>query len=176
MIFFSGHGYHDGNETILELSHGNDVPESIFRGRAKKTLVVLDCCRKIIKESLLESFAINVEKSAGLMLNRALCRKYYEEYILSIDNTYTTCYSCAENHTSDDIASKGGLYTYNLLETAKAKEQQNDINLSSQFRVYSIRRIHNETTSVVKRLSHNEQIPDMRTQRYETDFPFAIQA
>jgi len=177
MVFFSGHGYHNGLETILELSKGNTISESDLIGYTMKQLIILDCCRKVYPEVLLDHKILQLSKTAGAdSLNPADCRKYYEKTIMDCGNTLTQCYSCQINEVSRDSSSEGGYYLSSLLKSAQKKLDSIDLDLSKDYRKYSINAIHQEATQIVKLKTSGKQNPSIDREKLETDFPFAILA
>lgn len=174
MFFFSGHGFHDGTSTMLELSKNKFVSERSLRGKAKKTLIILDCCRVIEIEPVMDHVLREMFKGASAGLNPTKCRALYEKYLENIPNTLTTCYSCLADQTSNDLASKGGLYLSTLIETAEEQMGKKSTDVSSDGVIITINKVHQEATVKVMKLSDDEQIPDIGRQKLNTDFPFVV--
>lgn len=174
LIFFSGHGSHDGRYTRLWLSDTDFFTDDILRDYGKKRLIILDCCRKIERSMLNEDMMHFIQKSAGLELNFSACRELYEKHIVNLISSETICYSCSIDETSADLDNKGGLYISSLLDSATDKHKEHHVFNSAVAKVYSINEIHQIAKEKVKRSSMNKQNPIMHRERLSNDFPFAV--
>ncbi|BAL83429.1 hypothetical protein SELR_17210 [Selenomonas ruminantium subsp. lactilytica TAM6421] len=118
MVIFSGHGYTDVNrKTVLELSPQDECYAEVLI-HPKRT-VILDCCRKIYYPETLERKA--TLDSLLLTENMSLVTHYearmiYEREIARSDKSPIILYSCDLDECSNDISSRGGLYSRSLIE------------------------------------------------------------
>jgi hypothetical protein len=176
LIFFSGHGFSNGSDTILELSQGSEINERDLRNYANKQLIILDCCRVVAPALLLDHKMVKLAKSAGQSLNANECRKYYEESIMNCANTLTLCYGCQIGEFSTDHPVDGGYYVSSLLDSAQDKKSSVVIDLTKNYKIFDINTIHQEARNAVVLKSDQEQHPIIVRQKLESEFPFAILA
>ena len=115
-VVFSGHGAYQ-KTTILEINKDEEfVYETELIGIAKRQISIFDCCRNVIQTQLSESqksFAINV-----LIGNPSIIRPIYEDRIMKAIEQQNFLYACSINESALDTE-EGGLYTKNLLDSAK---------------------------------------------------------
>lgn len=119
MIIFSGHGYaNEFKETVLELSPYGDECKAKELVAARRT-VILDCCRKVWRPSRLQKRAATdalFESAESVSVARA--RRMYEEEIEKSDVSPVVLYSCNIDECSQDDSSRGGVYSWHLLNEA----------------------------------------------------------
>jgi hypothetical protein len=178
LIIFIGHGYYSASResTILELRKNEEIDSFDFRKGAQKRTIILDCCRKIVKDIITEE-AMDVKLAkAKSELNLSECRKYFEKKLETCSNGIVIGYACSRNETSGDSKSRGGYYSYSLLKSVTNWRETNSIDLASKWKVFSIVAAHNASINIVSRLSGGTQNPDIEKPRSEPYFPIAVMA
>jgi len=115
-VVFSGHGAYE-KSTILEINKDEEfINEMDLIGIAKRQILIFDCCRNvIIKES------VELRKAGGTLSlygSTTNTRLLYETRIMQAIEQQNRLYACSIGESSLDTE-KGGLYTQNLIGSAK---------------------------------------------------------
>lgn len=123
VIVFAGHGYALRNgETYFELSDGNDVSLSTIKSwfPTQKVLMIADSCQCFV--NLYREGGILNEAIAQRQFSRhrEYLRNLYNRHIESVPTNAFTFASAVSPGEGANDTSKGGLYSYNLLNFAKA--------------------------------------------------------
>lgn len=141
VIVFAGHGYALRNgETYFEFSDGDDVSLSTIKSwfPAQKVLMIADSCQCFI--NLYREGGILREALAQRQFSqrRDYLRNLYNSHIGSVPTGAFTFASAVSSGESANDTSKGGLYSYNLLNVAN--DYVNDAHIGGN--VISIDAIH----------------------------------
>lgn len=177
-IVFAGHGHYsaDKRSTMLNLRPSVDIDSAVLRDGAKKQTVILDCCRKIERPMLVEKrAALAFADSAASRMSTVNCRKYFDREVERCPNSLVLVHSCSIDQTAADDSGKGGLYSYNLIDSTNDWASSLSINSSLYFS-RSIVKTHEIAAAQVSRLSSNRQEPEIEKPRSEPYFPFGIVA
>ncbi len=174
LVLFSGHGAYSAtlNDTILELNEREEINSKELRQGALKQSLILDCCRVITQEVILAKI-LEASKRLTQSFNPADCRLYYDKRIEECPKSLTVLYSCDIDETSGDT-SKGGVFTYNLIESSREWISQKNTDTSKAFAILSIVSAFENTERIVKEISGNRQNPRMEKPREGPYFPFCI--
>ena len=178
LIIFSGHGYHCSirDSSVLELRADEEIDSDEFRGTADKLTLILDCCRKVYPEKrTMVMDSARVAKRAPV-LNPANCRKYYNQRIDACSNGIVVMQSCDIDELSGDDASRGGYYSYSLLEESKSWARGSQTDTGATADILSVAGAHNAASPRVKSLSGGSQNPQIEKPRSSPYFPFCIVA
>lgn len=170
MVIFCGHGYSrkDGT-TVVELKSGYDYDSEKFFKGADKHSVILDCCRAVVEEELLEHAREDGTILFEREINRETARKRFDEAVSRCSSGQIILYSCDLEETAGDDSRNGGVYSHALRTAADAWSKSR-----SDEEYASIVAIHNTASVKVRNLSGGRQNPQIckpRTTRY---FPFAV--
>jgi len=174
---FSGHGYFSPkvDTTVLELRKGEEISSLEFRANANKRTVILDCCRKVVKEAILEkAFAA---KAARIIphLRPDQCRKYFDYEIAKCSKGIVIGYACKRDEVAGDSQSRGGYYSYGILRGAiNWHDNITNIDLGKSAYPFSIVKAHEEAIVRVRQLSGGTQNPEIEKPRSDPYFPLAI--
>ncbi|MCL6478972.1 MAG: hypothetical protein K6T65_11240, partial [Peptococcaceae bacterium] len=122
------------------------------------------------------SFVCLFYRGQPTQLDPIECRRYYEKRLEQCPNGIVVGYACSKNETAGDSQSRGGYYSYSLLNSAMNWQKTNNIDLSSKWESFSIVAAHNASLSLVSRLSGGTQNPEIEKPKSEPYFPFAIMA
>lgn len=176
-IAFCGHGYYSASreDTILELKRGQEYNSLDLRMGSNKRTIILDCCRKIERDIITDSIvAKSFSEDRGRILNLSECRHYFDEKVLSCPKGVVVCHSCAMDETAGDSQSRGGYYSYSILNSAIHWERGKNIDTAKKWSSYSIVKAHSAALVGVKKMSGGTQNPEIDKPRSEPYFPFAI--
>lgn len=173
LIIFSGHGYYSQTleTTVLALRPGQTLPASELQVRGQKQTLILDCCRKVMREEEFREELLKAEK-AFRPQNGAKCREYYERQIESCSISTVVMFSCDVNQSAYDTA-RGGIYSYNLIRGARTWAA--DYSARSGPAVLSVAGAH-EIAKAAVALSGQNQTPVINKLRSGPYFPFSVVA
>jgi hypothetical protein len=179
LILFCGHGWYSSvdRSTILELRSGESLNELDLREGGRKRLILLDCCREVHHESIVEASMENfsvVRKAGGL--SRVECRKYYEDAITKASSGIVVTHACDLNETAGDSEIDGGYYSFSLRSSARNWMTSTSIDLSKKYLISSIVKTHTAAVGLVGVRSGGRQNPKIEKPRSEPYFPFAVLA
>ena len=172
LVYFSGHGHQDLNETNIAINDTESISISqlISLIKAPKALIIIDCCRKFIDEAY-SSLSGPEYLSFKSLLDQPNTRDRYMQRISESTNGIAIAYSCSVGEYSGDTE-LGGSYTYSLLKTSlQWNENQNNEG------VLTISDANDLAHEHLKIKSHSQQNPQIRTldnQAENLNFPFAI--
>ena len=177
-IVFSGHGYYSAQResTILELSRAQEIDSlELAKGENKRT-VLLDCCRVVVEDVVLESTMLRAFAETGKRLSAAQCRLYFDKHISDCPNGIITGYACSKGETAGDNAVDGGRYLSSLINAAQQWYESSKTDLSNYWYHYTVSAAHDTSVQRVQRLSGGRQNPNIDKPRSGPYFPFAIMA
>lgn len=160
VIVFAGHGYALKNgDTYFELSDGNDVSLSTIKSwfPNQKVLMIADSCQSFV--NLYREGGILSEALAQrpFSQHRDYLRNLYNSRIESVPTGAFTFASAVSPGESANDTSKGGLYSYNLLNIANDCVNNTHIGES----VIPIDAIHTVAKANVMKESNNNQHPKL---------------
>lgn len=160
VIVFAGHGYALRNgETYFELSDGNDVSLSTIKSwfPTQKVLMIADSCQSFV--NLYREGGILNEAFAQRQFSqhRNYLRNLYNSRIESVPTNAFTFASAVSPGEGANDTSKGGLYSYNLLNIAN--DCVNNTNIGGS--VIPIDAIHAVAKANVMKKSNNNQHPQL---------------
>ena len=163
-IAFCGHGYSWCEETMLELSKGNEINANELKANASKRTIILDSCRmeEYQRDFTLEHRALS--ESAQADATNAISRRIA---VMRCANGIVLINSCAYNETATDLDKYGGLYSYNYIKYVLEYPLPND-------KYLSVVSVHNTVSEIVKKKSEGNQNPTIEKPRSSPYFPFAV--
>lgn len=176
-VIFCGHGYYSGGRTstILELKTKEEIDSIELRGIVPKQTIILDCCRKIYPDIILEARMAKLAKSFSFSdLNSQDCRRYYEETIRNCSPGVIVTYGCNINEVAGDSSSQGGYFSSCLLKACKKIHENSNVDIKTNYYAYNIVKVFNEAVPLVQKLSGNTQNPQIEKPRSDPYYPFAI--
>lgn len=174
MFYFSGHGYFDGKQTILDLPRGDEIDEDTLLAYNDKRMLILDCCRVVYPSILHEAKKVQIFKAEGHVFNAEKCRIAFEEDLLDCDNSITRYYSCSVGESSLDDSSVGGLYTSSLIESFDSIKKTSFRYKGQLPTLLCIDELSADIETVVSNQSLGEQNPRIKREKLNTQFPFAV--
>ena len=172
LVYFSGHGHQDLNETNIAINDTESISIShlISLINAPKALLIIDCCRQFIDEAY-SGFSGPEYLSFKSLLDQPNTRDRYMQRISESTNGIAIAYSCSVGEYSGDTE-LGGSYTYSLLKTSlQWNENQNNEGVLTISDAIDLAHEH------LKIKSHFEQNPQIRMGSVQTEklnLPFAI--
>lgn len=171
IVVFAGHGAYVTSKrtTMLELRANVAVDEYVLKFGAPRHTVIIDACRKPVKETLLEEFRKSV-----LAMDSAsqpeLSRYAFDSQVRKCTPDLAVMYACSIGQGAGDSALQGGTYSSALLSEARA--WGSDLTNRGKT-VLSISEIHERAVPLVTRLRAGQQTPDAVFPRTVPRFPFA---
>ena len=173
LIVFCGHGGSEDEETILELSRGQDLPLSELCSWVSYTrkLIICDCCRIPPEvEPIMESLNTRVRmfSQGGSMASRIKVRGEYHKAIRATNSRMSTIGFASSLGEAAGETSQGGFYSHSLLKAALTVAN------SSATGVFPFLYCHNMAEPRVIKLSHDEQHPDYSALRFKNQLPFVV--
>lgn len=179
LILFCGHGWYSSSDmaTVLELRHGQQLNEMELRKGGGKRAILLDCCREVHEESIVEaSMEKRAMDSAEKSLSGKECRKYYEDAIAKASSGLIITHACNINETAGDSSTYGGYYSGSLRRSAIEWMRKKDIDLKEKYSVSSIVTSHDKACRTVNTLSGGRQNPQIEKPKSDPYYPFAVLA
>lgn len=163
VIVFAGHGEYDTRfqQTRMQINRISSILVNDIKGWTNRQLLIMDCCRKrtqvFIKSRIQDSMTIE-----SFSNNRDIYRSRFNELLeKSVEDTIEI-YGCSIDEFSQDISNRGGLFSYQLLNSAKGDE------------TLSIYKTFAKAQQIVQELSKNKQTPVIHRPRSGITFPFYI--
>jgi hypothetical protein len=178
MVVFSGHGYYSANKgsTIIELTPGVEIDSlDLSQGTTKRT-VILDCCRVVIKELVLEQMMRKSLAKADSIPNVEAARFYYDKQISDCPSGLVKLFACSINETAGDDSQLGGVYSHSLVSGAEEWAKEGGKNTSTSYYILDVSDAHDRAAVRVVRLSGGTQNPTIQKPRSGPYFPFAVVA
>jgi len=180
-ILFAGHGFYSIKDqcTTLNINESETLSSKKLRFGAKKHTIILDCCRVLVNDLLLEmSLEAMTYDSAIKTLDLSECRRYFDKRITECDSGIVVINSCDVKETAGETSNKGGYYSSSLINVAKELVENKliTIDLKNKYKIFSINECHEKASILVKELSGNRQNPTFEGPRTKVKFPFAIVA
>ncbi len=173
LVVFCGHGCSYEGETILEFGAGQDLPLSELHTWVKHTrnLIICDCCRVAAElEPITESLKARIRMFSvgGTITERLKAKLEYQKAIrATYDKISTIGYAASLGETAGEF-SKGGYYSYSLLNEAR------EVAESTVPGVISFLECHFKAVPVVVKLSKDKQHPEYDAMRLRSQLPFVI--
>jgi hypothetical protein len=172
LVYFSGHGYQDLDETNIAINDTESISISqlISLIKAPKALIIIDCCRKFIDEAYL-GFSSPEYLSFKSLLDQPNTRDRYMQRISESTNGIAIAYSCSLGELSGDTE-LGGAYTYSLLKTSlQWNENQNNEGVLT---ISDANDLAHEHLKIKSHSQQNSQIRALSAQAENLNFPFAM--
>ncbi len=178
LIIFCGHGYFSPRlgTTVLELRKNEEIGSLDLRDNASKRSILLDCCRRVHYDLLLDKAMRSAICFAEPQLNPDLCRSYFDRCLDDCANGIVVGYACCKGETAGESKTRGGYYSSSVINSAESWRESSRPELSKFYYKRSIVQIHNEATGLVTKLSGGTQNTDIEKPRSEPYFPFAVMA
>ena len=172
IVVFCGHGYHSeaAGETIVQLKPGVEMNSDALRTGGRKQTLVLDCCRVISADVLVEG----VQKREAPQLDDNECRTYYDKRLQECPHGLVVLFGCSMNETAGDSATNGGYYSSSFMNAAVKWLNTSSTDTSKEAAFLSVVAAHERAGDEVRRLSGNRQNPDIEKPRAGPYFPFAV--
>ena len=178
MVVFSGHGYYSANRssTIIELTPGVDIDSlELIQGTTKRT-VILDCCRVVHAELVLEKMMRKSLAMADSIPDAAQARFYYDKQISECPSGLVRLFGCSLNETAGDDAQLGGVYSHSLISSAEEWAKSGGKNTSTNYYIFDVGDANESAAARVERLTGGTQHPTIQKPRSSPYFPFAVVA
>lgn len=181
-VFFAGHGYYSMHKkcTILNINSTQELDSIELRQGASKHTLILDCCRVLKDERILEAAmeSLILDSAHRQKPTASECRKYFNQKIEACNPGLVVMNSCNLNETANETQTQGGYYSSSLIKSAEkwADHQLLNINLNKNYATYSTLECHTDAAEKVTSLSGDRQNPVFEGSRSDSKFPFAIVA
>ena len=163
VIFFTGHGFHDGENTVLQINGSQSINERELSGLCPRQMNIFDCCRKVarvaIEDALLESvntMSAGLESLSAVYLDATEARLLFNRRVGMAAPQQVTLYSCSKDEYSLDTM-RGGLYITALLKKAGEFHRNRE---PFQTAVNAHIQIANRVSERSRAHENNSQIPD----------------
>ncbi|GAA5104368.1 hypothetical protein GCM10023211_01880 [Orbus sasakiae] len=163
-LVFSGHANYSTicNSRRLYIDNSEFVYETHIRKLSDKQLTIIDSCAESV--SLITEKFSEVAGLESFHMELNDYRKVYDDYILNCPPQEIVLYSCSIDEFSVDT-NKGGLYSYNLLNTAK----------NNHNKILTALQANEKASEVVRVISNGDQNPDYYDSRKSGNkLPFSI--
>lgn len=178
LVIFAGHGCHSRTDdtTILWLQDEVKIDSVKLRKGADKHTLIIDACRVLSPELLLDSKRAIIAKSE-LLLSASECRKYYKKRISDCAKGLVVGFSCKINESSQESAVAGGYYSSPLIGAAHSwMNEKRGADLQRDVFYLSVTDAHDTAAVKVHDLSGGRQNPTSEYPRTTPHFPFAVLA
>lgn len=118
LVYFAGHGFHDGAQTTLQINEREVLGEKTLSGCAKRQLTIIDACRVQVPRSFGLGDPITESEKHPLMIDNDEARACFDRAINHAPQEYHTLYACKVGQTSKESVVAGGHFTNALLQSA----------------------------------------------------------
>jgi hypothetical protein len=172
LVYFSGHGQQDLNETLIAINDTESISISQLTSiiQSPKALIIIDSCRKIIDEEY-SSFSGPEYLSFKSLLDQPNTRDRYMQIISESATGTAIAYSCSVGEIINETE-LGGFYTYSLLkETLQWYESQNNEGILS---INEANDLAHHELKFKTNFKQNPQIRTLNDQTEKLNLPFAI--
>lgn len=172
LVYFSGHGRQDLNETKIAINDTESISISQLSSiiQSPKALIIIDSCRKIIDKDY-SSFSGPEYLSFKSLLDQPSTRDRYMQIISESATGIAIAYACSVGEISNE-SELGGFYTYSLLkETLQWYESQNKEGVLS---ISEANDLAHEHLKIKSNPQQNPQIRTLNAQTEKLNLPFAI--
>jgi hypothetical protein len=172
LVYFSGHGLQDLNETKIAINDTESISISqlISIIQSPKALIIIDSCRKF-KDEDYSSFSGPEYLSFKSLLDQPNTRDRYMQIISESANGIAIAYACSVGENSGDTE-LGGFYTYSLLkETLQWYENQNN---EGVLKIGDANDLAHHELKFKTNFQQNPQIRTLNAQTEKLNLPFAI--
>jgi hypothetical protein len=172
LVYFSGHGNYDLNETNIAINDSEllSVSQLISITKAPKALIIIDSCRKSLVEEY-SSFSGPEYLSFTSTLHQPNSSKKYMQLISESKDGISIAYACSVGEISNDTE-LGGDYTYSLLKTSlEWYENQNNESVLS---INGANDLAHQYLKFKSNFDQNPQIVTTNEKEENLNFPFAI--
>ncbi|MBD5427340.1 MAG: caspase family protein, partial [Treponema sp.] len=161
----SGHGGYDDNEstTKIEINKNESIAVEDLFTRCERQLFIFDCCRSIprlLQESEDSYYFASTEADYSYLRN--IYREKYNSYLRNSAKGIVQIFSCDIGETAQDWDKRGGLFSYNYIQSAKGD------------RDLSVKDVFDIADQKVIKASGNKQHPQICRPRSGATFPFYI--
>jgi hypothetical protein len=175
LFIFCGHGYiPKGKSTVLQLNDTEEISIDELRFGSPKQTLIIDCCREIHKELLIESTKYAAFSAVQKQLNPTDCKIYYNARINECSPSLVILYSCSPDQLAGENE-KGGYYSQSLLDCAEQWANSQTTDLTKSYKIQSVLSAHESTITPVYNLSGGRQTPQIGDKpRGGKHFPFCI--
>jgi hypothetical protein len=171
---FAGHGYmvnadYGGNDTAICLRDGQDIRVKALNPGNKRCTILADCCRNL--SIVIPAELIEEQKAYAKIAeadDRGRFRELFDQAVLSAEEGATYLYSCGENQSAADDDNQGGLFTFQLLNSAREWASYQPKNAV----LYIDRAFEAAQTRTIR--VEPQQHPHMPPVRRRRHFPFAV--
>lgn len=177
LVVFAGHAEYVASRrtTVLELRKGEEIDSMELRAGASKQTVILDCCRLIAPETR-RTFAFTEALAKRASLGADACRRQYENRITKCPPGLAVLWGCSIGQTAGDDPTRGGYYSFSLLEEAENWAKNSNVDVSTHFAILDVVVAHDLAAKGVQGVSGGRQTATMEKPRSDPYFPFAIVA
>ena len=177
LTVFSGHAeYNKARDcTMLEIAPDVEVEHLSLAGGASRHTLILDCCRQVAEDQLLQTrMAKAISDSLKSQLSSSKCRRLFDFKVAACPRGEVVLYGCSVGESAEDLASRGGIYSYSLLDAAERWIEQNNSGSYITEKYLSIVDCHESARAKVIRESAGQQNPDIKKPRSIPYFPFSV--
>jgi len=174
VVVFAGHGSHPKQDgaTFVQLQPKVSLSADELKVGAPKHTLILDCCRQLEPEIIMDS-AMEALAKAAQQIDKSECRKWFEYSIAACSKGLVTMFACDIDETAGETR-RGGFYSSALLSEAQSWQLTKNIDTSKEFLALSVTAAHTRAEQTVKRISGGRQNPVCEYPRVDKQFPFAI--
>jgi hypothetical protein len=175
-VLFGGHGYIDARtgRTRVVLRKNVEIDADELRAGAQRHVVIIDACREIERESLIEALAKKAE--LGPATNRKACREAFDGQVRKCGAGMTVLWSCSPSETAGDDAASGGYYSEALILSAREWVRNKAAHTPVSTDILHLDTAHDSAAKKVQGLTRNRQNPKIEKPRSLNQFPFAVVA
>lgn len=118
VVYFAGHGSHNGAQTLLQINPLYSVGETNLVGCAKRKLTIIDACRVKVQRGLGLGDPLHESQKIQKYIDRKIARTLYDQAIFNAPLENHTLYACAVGQTAKESSVEGGYFTSALLKSS----------------------------------------------------------
>lgn len=118
LVYFAGHGFHNGIQTMLQINEREVLGEKALSGCAKRQLTIIDACRIKIPRSFGLGDPITESEKHPITIDKDEARACFDRAINHAPEEYHTLYACDVGQTSKESTTEGGHFTTALLQSS----------------------------------------------------------
>ncbi|MCA8277342.1 caspase family protein [Burkholderia sp. AU30280] len=171
VVVFAGHGRYSpsAGTGMLTLSPGVEMDEFELKQGAARRTVIIDACRVLPRQIILDEARASLEKFA-LAQDIQASRRIFNTHLEKCSPGIAIMYGCAIGEGAGEERGKGGYYSAALINEGK-KWGESSLGLGG---VLTVSEAHDSAARWVQRHTGMEQNPHAGFPRTLPRFPFAV--
>jgi hypothetical protein len=175
LVVFAGHGEYSRSyqATMLYINAQTKIEEHVLKVGAPRRTLVIDACRVIAKETLVEGMVRKASIALDHYQDLSASRALFERSVMACHPGLAVLYSCNIGEGAGDMPGTGGRYSSAILQVSGEWAESRSTPRASAL---SVSDAHDLANPLVVKRSGGSQNPRTDLPRNVPRFPFAVKA